>query len=40
MNKSATVVTEDSNEKILQIIYFDFDKSNLSNVSINKIQIY
>ena len=37
VNHSTTVVTEDSNEKILQIIYFDFDKSNLSNVSINKI---
>ena len=37
VNNSSTVVTQDSNEKILQIIYFDFDKSNLSNVSINKI---
>ena len=37
LNDSTTVVTQDNNEKILQIIYFDFDKSNLSNVSINKI---
>ena len=37
LNDSTTVVTQDNNEKILQIIYFDFDKSNLSNVSIDKI---
>ena len=37
LNDITTVVTHDNNEKILQIIYFDFDKSNLSNVSINKI---
>ena len=37
VNNSSTVVTQDSNEEILQIIYFDFDKSNLSRVSINKI---
>lgn len=37
ISDSATVVTQDNNEKILQIIYFDFDKSNLSKISINKI---
>jgi OOP family OmpA-OmpF porin len=37
VNDSATVVVQD-NENILQIIYFDFDKSKLSDVSINKIR--
>jgi len=37
-NESVTVVTKNKDEKILQIIYFDFDKSNLSNVSINLIK--
>ena len=37
ISDSATVVTQDNNKKILQIIYFDFDKSNLSKISINKI---
>lgn len=36
-NDSVTVVTQDTNKKIHQIIYFDFDQSNLSIVSINKI---
>ena len=35
---TATLVTQDSNQNLLQIIYFDFDKSLLSNVSINKIK--
>ena len=35
---SASVVTQDTENNILQIIYFDFDKSELSNVSINEIK--
>ena len=33
----ATIVTKDNNNNILHIVYFDFDKSNLSLVSKNKI---
>ena len=33
----ATVVTKGINDQLIQIIYFDFDKFELSNVSINKI---
>ena len=36
-NASISIVTQNKNQDILQIIYFDFDKSKLSNVSINKI---
>ena len=35
---NATIVTKDKMDNILQIIYFDFDKSNLSQVSINEIK--
>ena len=35
--KSVSVVTENNEKEILQIIYFDFDKSDLSKVSIDKI---
>ena len=35
---SVAVVTKDKNEKIKQIIYFDFDKSNLTNVSLEEIK--
>jgi len=35
---SATIVTEDLQQNILEIIYFDFDKSNLSEVSLEKIK--
>ena len=38
INDSVAVVTKDKEEKILKLIYFDFDKSNLSIVSINKIK--
>ncbi len=38
INDSVAVVTKDKEENILQLIYFDFDKSNLSIVSINKIR--
>jgi OOP family OmpA-OmpF porin len=34
---SASIVTQNNEAKVLQIIYFDFDKSRLSNVSVNKI---
>jgi len=36
-NKSA-IITEDKDKNILQIVYFDFDKSNLSSVSRNEIK--
>ena len=35
---SSTIVIENLQRKILQIIYFDFDKSNLSEVSLEKIK--
>ena len=35
-----TVVTKNKNEEILQIIYFDFDEFNLSEVSKNKIKLF
>ncbi len=35
---NATVITKNKDDKILQIIYFDFDKTKLSKVSINKIK--
>ena len=37
-NDSAVVVTEDVKKNILHVIYFDFDKSNLTDISINKIR--
>jgi len=33
-NESVTLVTKNKNEEIMQIIYFDFDDANLSNISI------
>ena len=35
---SVSIVTKSSENKILQIIYFDFDKSKLSNVSLEEIK--
>ena len=35
---SVVVVTKDKNKEIKQIIYFDFDKSNLTNVSLQEIK--
>ena len=35
---SVVVVTKDQNEEIKQIIYFDFDKSNLTNFSLQEIK--
>ena len=37
-NDSTTIVDEDLKQNTLQIIYFDFDKSNLSEVSLEKIK--
>jgi outer membrane protein OmpA-like peptidoglycan-associated protein len=37
-NDSAKIFDEDLNQSTLQIIYFDFDKSNLSEVSLKKIK--
>ena len=39
-NNDVTVVTKNKNEELIQIIYFDFDKFNLSNVSKNKINSF
>ncbi len=35
-----TIVTKNKNEELMQIIYFDFDKFNLSEVSKEKIKIF
>jgi OOP family OmpA-OmpF porin len=35
---NVSIVTQDINQNILQIIYFDFDKSNLTEVSLNEIK--
>ncbi len=40
LNDEVTVVTKGKNNELLQIIYFDFDKFNLSNVSKNKIKLF
>ena len=40
LEDEVTVVTKDKNNDLLQIIYFDFDKFNLSNVSKNKIKLF
>ena len=37
-NDGAAIVTEDLQQNTLQIIYFDFDKSNLSEVSLEEIK--
>ena len=37
---SVSVVTEDHKKNILQIIYFDFDKAKLTNISINEIKSF
>ena len=38
IKSNATLVTEDINSNILQIIYFDFDKSELSSISTKEIR--
>ncbi len=35
-----TIVTKDKEDELMQIVYFDFDRFNLSEVSINKIKIF
>ena len=37
-NYITSIVTQDKQQNILQIIYFDFDKSNLTQVSLNEIK--
>tara|TARA_Y100000590_G_scaffold357743_1_gene412758 strand:- start:12154 stop:12981 length:828 start_codon:yes stop_codon:yes gene_type:complete len=37
---SVVLVTKNKNKKILQIIYFDFDKSKLTNVNIKEIKSF
>ena len=37
---SVSVVTKNDKDEVLQIIYFDFDKSNLTDVSIKSIKNY
>ena len=37
-NDIASIVTQDKEQNILQIIYFDFDKFNLTQVSLNEIK--
>ena len=37
---SASIVTKDENDEILQIIYFDFDKSSLTEVSLEEIKMF
>ena len=39
-NNDATLVTKNKNKEVMQIIYFDFDKYALSNVSISKIKTF
>ena len=36
-NENTTIVTQDNNQDLHQIIYFDFDESKLSNVSVKEI---
>ena len=38
LNDIASIVTQDKEQNILQIIYFDFDKFNLTKVSLNEIK--
>ena len=39
-NNEITIVTKNKNEELMQIIYFDFDKFNLSEVSKEKIKLF
>ena len=39
-NNEVTIVTKNKNEELIQIIYFDFDKFNLSEVSKEKIKLF
>ena len=40
LKDEATIVTNNKKDEILQIIYFDFDKSELSNESLNKLKSF
>ena len=40
LDESVSIVTKNSENTILQIIYFDFDKSKLSDVSIDEIKSF
>ena len=40
MKDEVTVVTKNKDEELIQIIYFDFDKFNLSEVSMDKIKLF
>ena len=40
LKNEVTIVTKNNSEELLQIIYFDFDKFNLSDVSKDKIKIF
>ena len=40
LKNEVTIVTKNNSEELLQIIYFDFDKFNLSDVSRDKIKIF
>ncbi len=39
-NNEVTIVTKNKNEELMQIIYFDFDKFDLSEVSTEKIKLF
>ena len=39
-SESVSIVTENKNNEILQIIYFDFDNSTLSEVSLEEIKMF
>ena len=39
-NNDITIVTKNKDDKLMQIIYFDFDKFNVSQVSKDKIEIF
>ena len=39
-NDSSVIITKDKKENILQVVYFDFDKSKLSSTNINEIKAF
>ena len=39
-DKEVTIVTKNKNQELMQIIYFDFDRFNLSKVSEDKIKLF
>ena len=40
LNDDLTIITKNKNEELIQVIYFDFDKFNLSSVSKNNIKFF